>query len=243
MVLSHMDLEEIAAAVMRDFWEFCYPMPPLRRRGSLATPIERFAVEYLGLEVSYARLSADGSICGLTAYVDTKYEVVERGQLQCIPLKRNQVLLDSRFIQQGQIRRQNGRRRFTLAHECAHQILFQLEVEEQKAACRQSYSARKSYSLQELKTREDWNEWQANVLGSAILMPQREVVQAVRELNRGRPLKNYEGWSTHSDGLILTKLCRLFEVSRSALLIRLKWLGCVEDLPYAAYNDPMEVWA
>ena len=40
-------------------------------------------------------------------------------------------------------------------------------------------SARTAYSLRELKTREDWNEWQANVLGAAILMPQREIDLAV----------------------------------------------------------------
>ena len=37
-------------------------------------------------------------------------------------------------------------------------------------------------SLRELKTREDWNEWQANVLGAAILMPQREIDLALRTM-------------------------------------------------------------
>ena len=42
---------------------------------------------------------------------------------------------------------------------------------------------RQAYSLRELKTREDWNEWQANVLGAAILMPQREIDLAVAYLS------------------------------------------------------------
>lgn len=243
MVLSQIDLEEIAAAAIRDFREFCTAAPDPKAQRSPAMPIEQFATEYLGLEVSYARLSEDGRICGLTAYADTEYKVLEGGRARYIPLKRNQVLLDSRFIQRGQIQRQNGRRRFTLAHECAHQILFQLEADEQKTACRQRYLERKTYSLQELKTREDWNEWQANVLGSAILMPQREIMQAARELTRGKLLKNYEGWFAHSDRAILTRLCQLFGVSRSALIIRLRRLGCMEDLPYAEYTDPLEVWA
>ena len=63
-----------------------------------------------------------------------------------------------------------GKRRFTLAHECAHQLLFHLESEDTKAACRKLYAERRTYSLRDLKSNEDWNEWQANVLGAAILM-------------------------------------------------------------------------
>ena len=242
MVLSHADIEEIAAAAIWDFRELCYAAPSPHQQSALATPIEQFAAEYLGLDVSYTQLSANGSICGLTAYADTKYEVVENGRVRCIPLRRNQVLLDACFIRPRQVKRQNGRRRFTLAHECAHQILFQLEAEEQKETCRLRYAARKAYSLRELKTREDWNEWQANALGSALLMPQQTMIQSVRQLTKGRPLRSYEGQFTYLDGIVLTKLCRLFAVSKSALIIRLKWLGWVEELPYAEYDDPLEVW-
>ena len=38
---------------------------------ALPTPIDQFAKNYLGLRVSFARLSPDGSICGVTAYADT----------------------------------------------------------------------------------------------------------------------------------------------------------------------------
>ena len=70
------------------------------------------------------------------------------------------------------------RRRFTLAHECAHQILFQFASDDEKEMYTNAYSARNSYLPYELKTREDWNEWQANVLGAAILLPQTEVDRA-----------------------------------------------------------------
>lgn len=68
-----------------------------------ATPIDQFARDYLGLQVSFARLSSDGSICGLTAYTDTEYIVEEKGVRRTLPLKCNQVLLDESFIRQGQI--------------------------------------------------------------------------------------------------------------------------------------------
>ena len=111
----------------------------------------------------------------MTAYTDTEYIVEEKGVRRTLPLRCNQVLLDESFIRQGQIKKLCGKRRLTLAHECAHQILFQLESEEVKASCEMRYSARTAYTPRELKTREDWNEWQANVLGAAILMPQKEI--------------------------------------------------------------------
>ena len=176
MILSQKNIEEIAAAVTKDFNEFYFGCSSEdTRRMARGTPIDQFAKEYLGMIVSFARLSSDGSICGLTAYADTEYITEEMGVKRVIPLRKNQILMDASFIQPGQVYKLCGKRRFTLAHECAHQILFQMESETVRSSCTQKYSARTAYSLRDLKTREDWNEWQANVLGAAILMPQKEI--------------------------------------------------------------------
>ena len=71
MILSHKEIEEIAAAVTKDFNEFFFGPDTDGRRLPRGTPIDQFAREYLGLNVSFAYLSEDGSICGLTAYTDT----------------------------------------------------------------------------------------------------------------------------------------------------------------------------
>ncbi len=86
-------------------------------------------------------------ICGLTAYADTEYIVEEKSIRRTLPLKCNQVLLDESFIRQGQIKKLCGKRRFTLAHECAHQILYQMESDEVKQRCNRQYSARTAYDL------------------------------------------------------------------------------------------------
>ena len=161
MILSHKQIEEIAVAVTKDFNEFFFGKEDEEVRIARATPIDQLAKDFLGLTVSFARLSSDGSICGLTAYADTEYIVEEMGVRRTIPLKSNQVLLDMEFIKPGQVQQLCGKRRFTLAHECAHQILFQMETDEGKGACQKKYSARSAYSLRDLKSREDWNEWQA----------------------------------------------------------------------------------
>ena len=244
MILSHIQIEEIAAAVTKDFNEFFFGgRAAFETHYAQATPIDQLAGDYLGLRVSFARLSDDGSICGLTAYTDTEYAATYQGVTRLIPLKANEVLLDSSFMEPGQVRARCGKRRFTLAHECAHQILFQMESDEARQARRETYSPRTAYSLRDLKTREDWNEWQANALGAAILMPQREIDRAMYHLARGRKLIDYEGWFGYMDLMVLKQLCQTLGVSRSAAVIRLRQLGYMEERPYAEYIDPLEVWA
>lgn len=128
MILSRSQLEEIAAAVTDDFNRFFFSISPEEKREDiLSTPIDQLAGDYLGLEVVFAPLSTDGSICGLTTYAETTFTTEENGVTHTFPLRENQVVLDKSFIQPGQIKKLCGKRRFTLAHECAHQILFQME--------------------------------------------------------------------------------------------------------------------
>ena len=244
MILSHIQIEEIAAAVTKDFNEFFFGgRAAFETHYAQATPIDQLAGDYLGLRVSFARLSDDGSICGLTAYTDTEYAATCQGVTRLIPLKANEVLLDSSFMEPGQVRSRCGKRRFTLAHECAHQLLFQMESDEARRACEEAYSPRTAYSLRDLKTREDWNEWQANALGAALLMPQREIDRAMDYLARGRRLINYGGWFNYGDRAVLSQLCQTLGVSKSAAVIRLRQMCHLEDRPYEEYADPLEVWA
>ena len=243
MILSQKQIEEIAVAVTKDFNAFFFGDEDEELRIARATPIDQLAKDYLGLDVSFACLSIDGSICGLTAYADTEYIIEECGNKRTLPLKQNQILLDEEFIKPDKIRQLCGKRRFTLAHECAHQILYQMENEEAKAACRQKYAARKAYSLRDLKTHVVWNEWQANVLGAAILMPQKEIDLAMWYFAGSRKLVNYEGKFAYKDRLSLNLLCQQLGVSKAAAIIRLRQLGYIEDRPYPEYRDPLEVWA
>ena len=70
MILSQHQLEEIAASTTKDFNRFFFGDEADKPdRSALPTPIDQFAKNYLGLRVSFARLSPDGSICGVTAYI------------------------------------------------------------------------------------------------------------------------------------------------------------------------------
>ena len=98
MILSQRQLEEIAASTTKDFNRFFFGDEADKPdRSALPTPIDQFAKNYLGLRVSFARLSPDGSICGVTAYADTEYKITELGITRTLALKRNQVILDESF--------------------------------------------------------------------------------------------------------------------------------------------------
>ena len=89
MILSQRQLEEIAASTTKDFNRFFFGDEADKPdRSALPTPIDQFAKNYLGLRVSFARLSPDGSICGVTAYADTEYKITELGITRTLVLKR-----------------------------------------------------------------------------------------------------------------------------------------------------------
>lgn len=244
MILSHTELEHIALAVTQDFAKYISNDSfETKRRIPRAIPIDQFARDYLGLNVGFARLSPDESVCGLTCYADTEYTFEENGVVQTLPIRQNQVLLDTSFQVPGRKKQLHQKRRFTLAHECAHQLLFQMESDDVKQRHRGKYSPRTAYSLRALKTREDWNEWQANALGAAILMPQVEIELAMQLFPAKKFLINYEGCFTYPDRMILSHLCQWLDVSKTAMIIRLRQLGYMKDRPYSEYDDPTEEWA
>lgn len=242
MILSRRDLEEIGLAVINDFGSL-YPDSHSAGPGRVmkATPIDQLAKEYLHLDVSYAPLSEHGRIYGLTAYADTAFQVEEGGKVRKFRLKRNQVLLDTSLYSEASDSITDHRCRFTLAHECAHQLLFQLESDAQKTICEESYSARRAYSFRELKNREDWNEWQANVLGAALLMPQEEMDFAMWRLAADKPLNRYGPLMSPDDRNILQAVSSIYGVSKTTAAIRLKELGYIEDHLPKEYLDPLEV--
>lgn len=224
MILSREDIEGIADNVIKDFREVTGIV-------TMFTTIDQLAVDYLGLRVTFEKLSNDDRFCGVTAYEDTNFKVQVDNIDRIITIKKNQIILDSDFVEVGKVRELCGKRRFTLAHEVAHQILFSLENEEVKATIKQKYSTRKAHTISQLKTAEDWNEWQANALGAALLMPRVNVREFMVQ-HREYVLTEYPTFFQPimlSSELVVRHFCQCFHVSKSAGIIRLKQLGYLTD--------------
>ena len=74
-------------------------------------------------------------------------------------------------------------------------------------------------------------------------MPKEEIDFAMWHFAPGRKLKNFCGWFPYMDRSVLKIMCGLFGVSKTALMIRLRELGHLEDHPASEYYDPLEVLA
>lgn len=237
MILSHANIEDLADAILKDYL------------GSLPTDvkhirpidIEAFAARFLGLNVAYTRLSDNGDVLGLTTYADVEVKLERYLDTQLIKVPKNTVLIDESLIMPfSQPDKNKGRRRFTISHECAHQILYRQEPMERQESLLRQFNGR-SFSLRELATKEDWNEWQANALGAALIMPPSSIALLMQRYAKQRRLVSYENHFAYSDKLVLSLVCGALEVSRTALVIRLRQLGYVEDKPLSEFTDPMEV--
>ena len=143
------ELERLALRVYRAY---------LTLPGAAADRVEPelLARELLGLRVEYRRLSADGSVLGLTAAGPVGVPVAEGSGFVYYYLDGRTILLDRSLLSPWA---NMGRRRFTLMHEVSHQLLARRTGRREAARL--------------LRGGEDGpGERQANALAAALLMPE-----------------------------------------------------------------------
>lgn len=186
---------------------------------------EIFAQRLLGLTLAYRTLSPDGSILGATACEPIGVPVFNSpSSLEYFFLDGKTVLIERDLISEGANR---GRYHFTLMHEACHQLLGMIFPTNSggKASRRRVH-----YCREERAIGEDYGEeWRANALASAILMPQKmirtnlnqfELGDGIQVLNRVYAPKEYGRFCEMADYM---------GVSHQALSIRLKQLGMLGE--------------
>ena len=210
--LSYRDIDKIAGEVLRRYGHAGEALKPTDVRG--------LAAESLGFGVDYATLSDDGSVLGLTAFAPIACMVWRDGKPRLLNFPAGLILVDESLCHRDCM----GRERFTIAHECGHQILhgtdfartFQAPVSVDAA---ESFVARRT-----LVTSNDWLEWQANTLAAALLMPQNQMPYAVREFAGKERIVAEHGCITYSESRSINEIAEFYNVSFTALTIRLKQL-------------------
>ena len=219
-VLSKNDIETIGESVLRDYTRR-FPV-------SARTPvdIEQFAGGYLKLKVEFRRLSDSGNLLGILTYQGIHLELTLNGGNRVISVPEDTILLEERLYSSGNIRRL----RFTIAHECAHQIIAKIEQKQTGVSYRRDLTAA-----------NDRSEGQANTLAAALLMPRPELIRLMD--NRYKPFRpSLFGHRFNSmDYLRIRELADRFQVSVTAMIIRLKELGLVICKPKYAYCDPQDI--
>lgn len=217
--LSRNDLEKIAVRVFNDYKH----LPRFSGQQVDYVDPEILACELCGLSMNCFHLSKDGLILGMTAFQEIGVEVYDdNGQPHIYDLDGRTLLVEKDLKNDPA---QCGRYHFTVAHETAHQILADLyptdKVIQNRIIYYRGYSSQ--YPIQ------DWNEWQADNLASALLLPIEVVLRALRrfELENGidilnkiyRP-KEYERFC---------KMAEFLGASKQAMAIRLKRLGLLKQ--------------
>jgi hypothetical protein len=228
VILSYEDIELIAENILRDYGHSPDNDTPLN--------VENFAIKHLGLSMVYEQLSLCGEILGLTTHADVDVVVPYIANPETIHVPANTLLIDTSLLPSypGE-RAWRGRYRFTVTHECAHQILFRAQPSEMQKSLRAACNP--PYSMRELKSQWDWCEWQANALAAALLMPARKVAR----LMGARRLVRYGKMLNQPDELFFQHLLVSFDVSKSALTKRLLQLEYMIQCGYCDFYDPTDI--
>jgi hypothetical protein len=225
-VLSKMELEELGEAYARDY-------QPSMFADAEPFQVESFATDYLKLEVEYQWLSNNGCYLGVAILGDRQTVVLYDPETDR-PFRREYglgtVLLDASLQELSR----DTTLRFTLLHECAHQVLHRPYFQRHRdaVACRSAVLSGLIRDPEKAWTNVDWLEWQANYLASCILMPLGAVRTCVREneldesyryrIKRGMPESN-------AFRMAAFELAPMFRVSEAAAGSRLRALGVGRD--------------
>ncbi len=243
-ILNKKEIEEIALSLLLD-----YDPSVLDKPASL--DIDHFAECYAGLEMDYHDLTHNQSILGMMVFNDCKVPVydAEKNKPKLIFAKEGTAIIDNSLLKEEQIRRG----RFTVGHETSHWILHRqkfainknqmslfenLEEEKPVIKCRTCDIENSAYlKRQTEKDDDDWLEWQADYLSSALLMPKRTFTGVVIEKFKNMGIRNgyYElGTDINLDlwaESLPYELADLFDVSYTAAKIRLRNLGLIQKAP------------
>ena len=229
-MLSRGNFDEIATNLLRQYMpevlEFHRPVN-----------VKRLAGDCLFLTVKDQILSFDGSILGMTAFADVEVPCYDDCFMPTkLPVQEGTALIHIGLLWEGN----NLRRRYTIAHECAHWILhrsYHSPNNQQYSyrtppliACRKENIERSKFGLRD---DNDWIEWQADGLAAAILMPHNPFRYLAKDLLRsyGKQFM-IAGRPSSADFEIIEKLSRTFEVSKQAAQIRLRQLDFIREEKY-----------
>ena len=187
-------LEAIARNVLKSYNYVLVSGPPQ------AIPIERIA-QHLGLCIEYQCLRKNGVVLGEMVYNDTLVPVyfndgTNKGYT-LISVKGGTILLDESLLHRGR----EGRLRFTCAHEIGHWLYHKKHYAGTGQAA--AYGNPKKSSEE-----NPFIERQADILGTALLMPTGQVKKAFHtSRNASDPI---------------AELAKLFQVSKQAMGIFLR---------------------
>ena len=151
--------------------------------------------------------------------------------MKAVIYPRNTIVLDKYLLHPNE----ESHRRFVLGHEAGHILAGQINPD--SPACFHHFCSREqTYTIEDMKERYSINEWQANIMAAALLMPRFLMLETLKKFNGGRRLPIYGECIFHPrEKAILNKMANALQVSYTALVIRLKDLGMLNRHEVSEY--------
>ncbi len=215
--LSRKDIEKIAEKVIMAYMQ----LPNIKHRKVYRIEPEMLAQELLGLDIEYEHLSLDKSVLGLTSYCDTEVTIYDEiGEaIDCII--DDKTILVEKDLQDDDAQR--GRKNFTIMHETGHQIINLIYPNSNNDVVH--YCMNKSANKRNII---DWEEWQADTLAAALLMPVDILKQGMYYIGFGEKIYCINRIFHEKDYKKFCNLANFLGVSKKALSIRMIQLGLLE---------------
>ncbi len=229
-ILSKKNFDEIATNVLLEYMPDTLNYPK-------ATDIEYLAEECLYLDIKHDYIVPNGKVLGMIAFSDTQFKTYDfEAEEKVIEMQEGTMLIDMSLI--GTENR--ARKRFTEAHEASHWIChrsyhspsnrqYDFRINNY-VACRTENIEAYGVKNKIVKSDNDWEEWQADSLAAALLMPKDTFILAAKEAMNERGI--WRGYlSMQYDVQIINKviseLAHVFDVSFKAAKIRMLHLGLI----------------
>ena len=171
--MSRAELEEISEGLITAYAN------KFSNRVIQSIDIEHFITEFLMLRIEYASFAEDdaGRI-GFLADGATPLLVHQDGKIIPFVFPKDTIVLDKFLLAE----KEQGRRRFTMAHEASHHILSKMYAMPSEGRFHAEYDSERSYSKEELAQMFASVEWQADTMGASLLMPRRIIEMPWRNI-------------------------------------------------------------
>ena len=218
--MSRAELEEISEGLITAYAN------KYSNRVIQSIDIEHFITEFLMLRIEYASFAEDdtGKI-GFLADGETALLIHQDGKIIPFVFPKDTIVLDKFLLAE----KEQGRRRFTMAHEASHHILSKMYAMPSEGRFHTEYDSERSYSKEELAQMFASVEWQADTMGAVLLMPKRIVENALAKYNQSNPIKVYgDNTITSKDKAVIRRMAAYIGVSYTAMAIRLRDMGLFE---------------
>ena len=238
--MKHLKRTDIEA-IGKDIYTQYRKLPEIRSARIICNIQPDLLIEkLLGFKIEYHHLSLSGEVLGITCTDEIGIEIYNDDDSEEMILLDGKTILIEKDLKTDTA--MYGRYQFTKCHEAGHLIYKMLFPNEY--GCKSGGTPVPQYSkIRKERSRNgivNWEEWQADVLASVILMPTELIEQGMFWLGLGERIKLLNKVYSPS---IYEKFCTLAEMlgaSKQALAYRLQKLGMIEhnqlENPYEYLN-------